>query len=66
VREIRMFETADTKRLREMIQQASDIQQSATQLVVDLTDQLQRSILLHNDTSDDRPARSERRRKPRS
>jgi hypothetical protein len=61
--EIRMFESPNTKRLREMIQQASDIQKAATHLLDDLTEQLQRSILLHADTADDNP--NDRRKKPR-
>jgi hypothetical protein len=35
--------------LRELIDQATALQQEATDLVIEITDQLQRSIWLHDD-----------------
>jgi len=54
------------KRLRELIEEAKAMQRDASQLVADLTDQLERSILNHPNlgVSNDRPARR-RRNKPR-
>jgi hypothetical protein len=56
-----------TKRLHNLIDQVNAIQQTATQLVVDLTDYLQRSIWLHTDTVERRGYRrgKDRRRKQR-
>jgi hypothetical protein len=47
------------KRLRELVDQATALENAAGRLVVELTDQLQRSIFLH----DNRPRLPDRRRK---
>jgi hypothetical protein len=49
-----------TEHLRRLIDEAKALQREASALVIEITDQLQRSIWLHNDTVDDRPPRPRR------
>jgi len=49
-----------TEHLRRLIEEAKSLQRAASALVIEITDQLQRSIWLHNDTADDRPSRVRR------
>jgi hypothetical protein len=55
--------------LRELLKQATELKESATKLIADLNDQLQRSIFLHDDRGVPAARRrpdADRRRKPRS
>jgi hypothetical protein len=54
--------------LRRLIDEATALQEHAARLVAEITDQLQRSIWIHDDRADgqERPRRRERRKRPRS
>jgi len=55
--------------LRELLKEATELKEATTKLIADLTDQLQRSIFLHDDRGLPAPRRRpnpDRRRKPRS
>jgi len=57
------------RRIRELLAEATQLQETATKLIGEITDQLQRSIFLHDDRGGPRESESrssERRRKPRS
>jgi hypothetical protein len=54
-------------RIRELLEHATKLQDAATQLIADLTDQIQRSIFIHDDRGGPKERRRyhERRKKPR-
>jgi hypothetical protein len=54
--------------LRQLIDEATALQEQATKLVVEITDQLQRSIWMHPDwgVAEDRPPRRPRRKPSRT
>ena len=54
------MEDPHTEHLRRLIDEAKALQREASALVIEITDQLQRSIWLHNDMGDDRPSRPRR------
>ena len=56
------------KRLQDLLQEATHLQEAASKLIEDITDQLQRSIFIHDDRGGNAAGRwrSERRQKPRS
>jgi len=49
-----------TEHLRRLIEEAQALQRAASALVIEITDRLQRSIWLHNDSVNDRPSRARR------
>jgi hypothetical protein len=57
------------RRIRELLNEATELQEAATKLIAEITDQLQRSIFIHDDRGGRRepaPNAPERRRKPRT
>jgi hypothetical protein len=63
------LEDERVRRIRELLTEATQLQETATKLIAEITDQLQRSIFMHDDRGGPRDAasdRPERRRKPRS
>jgi hypothetical protein len=63
------LEDPNVKRIRELLAEATALQEAATKLIAEITDQLQRSIFMHDDRGAARahtPGELERRRKPRS
>jgi hypothetical protein len=56
------------RRIRELLAEATELQETATKLIGEITDQLQRSIFIHDDRGvphNREPAHPDRRRKPR-
>jgi hypothetical protein len=63
------LEDPNIRRIRQLLAEATALQEAATKLIAEITDQLQRSIFLHDDRggSPDHGSRQvERRRKSRS
>jgi hypothetical protein len=63
------LEDLRVRRIRELLKEATDLQDAATKLIAEITDQLQRSIFMHDDRGGPRERSAsdpERRRKPRS
>jgi hypothetical protein len=61
------LEDPRVQRIRELLDEATKLQDAATDLIADITDQIQRSIFIHDDRGGpNRPGQSERRRKPRT
>jgi len=59
----------NVRRIRQLLAEATALQEAATKLIAEITDQLQRSIFMHDDRGSSRDRSShelERRRKPRS
>jgi hypothetical protein len=59
----------NVRRIRQLLAEATALQEAATKLIAEITDQLQRSIFIHDDRGGARergPQDLERRRKPRS
>ena len=59
----------NVRRVRQLLAEATALQDAATKLIAEITDQLQRSIFMHDDRGSSRDRGSlqlERRRKPRS
>jgi hypothetical protein len=57
------------RRIRELLTEATELQEAATKLIAEITDQLQNSIFIHDDRGGRRargPNAPERRRKPRT
>jgi hypothetical protein len=62
------LEDSNVRRIRQLLAEATALQQAATKLIAEITDQLQRSIFMHDDRGGRREHESqdlERRRKPR-
>jgi hypothetical protein len=62
------LEDQNVRRIRQLLVEATALQQGATKLIAEITDQLQRSIFMHDDRGGPRERESqdlERRRKPR-
>jgi hypothetical protein len=53
------------KQLRQLLDEARSLQHHATSLVMEITDQIQRSIFMHDDRASRRHRQAERRKKPR-
>jgi hypothetical protein len=56
------------RRIKDLLQQATKLQDAATKLITEITDQIQRSIFIHDDRGagrEHRWDRRERRKKPR-
>jgi len=63
------LEDLRVRRIRELLKEATDLQEAASKLIAEITDQLQRSIFMHDDRGGPREHSSndpERCRKPRS
>jgi hypothetical protein len=63
------LEDERVRRIRELLTEATQLQETATKLIAEITDQLQRSIFMHDDRGGPRDSasdRPERRRKPRA
>jgi hypothetical protein len=61
------LEDPNVRRIRQLLAEATALQEAATKLIAEITDQLQRSIFMHDDRGGPRgPQDVERRRKPRS
>jgi hypothetical protein len=63
------LEDPNVRRIRQLLAEATALQEAATRLIAEITDQLQRSIFMHNDRGgcDERGSQDlGRRRKPRS
>jgi len=62
------LEDIRVRRIRELLKEATDLQEAASKLIAEITDQLQRSIFMHDDRGAPRDRSSgepERRQKPR-
>jgi len=63
------LEDIRVRRIRELLKEATDLQEAASKLIAEITDQLQRSIFMHDDRGaprDRSPSEPERRQKPRA
>jgi hypothetical protein len=63
------LEDLRVRRIRELLKEATDLQEAASKLIAEITDQLQRSIFMHDDRGGPRDRSSsepERRQKPHS
>jgi hypothetical protein len=63
------LEDPNVRRIRQLLAEATALQESATKLIAEITDQLQRSIFMHDDRGGPRERAApevERPRKPRS
>jgi hypothetical protein len=63
------LEDPNVRRIRQLLAEATALQEAATKLIAEITDQLQRSIFMHDDRGGLRERGSqdlERRRHPRS
>jgi hypothetical protein len=63
------LEDPNVRRIRQLLAEATALQEAATKLIAEITDQLQRSIFIHDDRGGPRLRGSqdlERRRRPRS
>jgi len=63
------LEDLHVRRIRELLKEATELQEAASKLIAEITDQLQRSIFIHDDRGGPRErsgGEPERRRKPRT
>lgn len=63
------LEDPNLRRIRQLLAEATALQEAATKLIAEITDQLQRSIFVHDDRGGPRRRElheTEPRRKPRS